>query len=198
VREGTTTKVDTTADNHLTIDKPAGAAAGDLLVSCFSLNGSTVKSAPSGWTQISAVTTVARPRVYGYYRVAGASEPASYRWITKDKVTSAGGIARYSGASGLDVAASKASGTAGTTGTVPGVTTVTKDAMVVGCMGVSSSSTPVQIDGPAGMSEVWDLDGTRHEFDDVRQATPGPTGTRSWTFSTSRDWAGWVAALRPR
>jgi hypothetical protein len=144
------------------------------------------------------VTGVARPRVYGYYRVAGAAEPASYRWSFDTKVASAGGIARYTGASGLDVPAAKASGLAGTTGTVPGVTTVTKDAMVVGCMGVSSSSTPVQVAGPVGMSELWNLAGTPNEAADGLQSTPGPTGAKSWTFSNARDWAGWVAALRPR
>src|SRR4051795_2181732 len=198
VRQTQAIKVDTTADNHLTINKPAGTSSGDLLVSCFSLDGSTVKSAPSGWTQIAAVTSVSRPRVYGYYRVAGASEPASYRWVTSNKVANSGGIVRYTGATGLDVSAAKASGSSGRTGTVPGVTTITKDAMVVGCMGVNSSSTPVQITGPAGMSEVWNLTGSPNESADARQATPGPTGTRSWTFSDSRDWAGWVTALRPQ
>src|SRR3954452_12005966 len=197
VRQTQAIKVDTTADNHLTINKPAGTSSGDLLVSCFSLDGSTVKSAPSGWTQIAAVTSVSRPRVYGYYRVAGASEPASYRWVTSNKVANSGGIVRYTGASGLDVSAAKASGSSGRTGTVPGVTTITKDAMVVGCMGVNSSSTPVQLTGPAGMSEVWNLTGSPNESADVRQSTPGPTGTRSWPFSNSRDWAGWVPALRP-
>src|SRR3954447_6832629 len=198
VRQTQAIKVDTTADNHLTINKPAGTSSGDLLVSCFSLDGSTVKSAPSGRTQIAAVTSVSRPRVYGYYRVAGASEPASYRWVTSNKMANSGGIVRYTGASGLDVSAAKASGSSGRTGTVPGVTTITKDAMVVGCMGVNSSSTPVQITGPAGMSEVWNLTGSPNESADARQATPGPTGTRSWTFSDSRDWAGWVTALRPQ
>ncbi|MFL6133267.1 MAG: PKD domain-containing protein, partial [Nocardioidaceae bacterium] len=198
LRQTESTKVDTTADTHLTITKPAGTSSGDLLVSCFSLNGSTVKSAPSGWTAMAAVTNVARPRVYGYYRIAGASEPASYRWNTNASVASSGGIVRYSGASGLDAPAVKASGLSGTTATVPGVTTVTSNAMVVGCMGVGLSATPVQITGPTSMSQVWDLAGTQNEFDDAGQATPGPTGTRTWTFTHARDWAGWLAALRPR
>jgi hypothetical protein len=190
--------VNSAAENGLAIAKPAGTSSGDLLVSCLSLNGSTVKQAPSGWTEITAVTSVARPRVYGYYKVASASEPASYRWGLDSKVASAGGIVRYSGASGLDGPAAKASGLSGTTGTVPGVTTVTNDAMVVGCMGVSSSATPVQVTGPVGMSQAWSLAGTPNAFADARQATPGPTGPKSWTFSNARDWAGWVAALRPR
>src|SRR4051794_9602509 len=198
IRQTQATRADTTADNHLTITKPAGTSSGDLLVSCFSLDGSTVKSAPSGWTAIAAVTNVARPRVYGYYRIAGASEPASYRWTTNASVASSGGIVRYSGASGLDAPAVKGSGLSGTTATVPGVTTVTSNAMVVGCMGLGLSATAAQITGPASMSQVWDLTGTQNEFDDARQATPGPTGTRTWTFTHARDWAGWVAALRPR
>ena len=198
-RAGTTTSIGTAADKGLSINKPANTVSGDLLVACLALDGSSVakSGAPNGWTQIAAVTGVANPRVYGYYKVAGATEPSSYRWGFAAKVASGGGIARYTGAAGLDVGASAAAGGAASSGSVPGVTTVTEGAMIVGCMGINSSATTISINGPAGMSQAWDLGGKRHEFDDVLQPAAGATGQLSWGFSSAREWAGWVAALRP-
>jgi PKD repeat protein len=200
VRASTSTSVATTADAGLTIDKPTGTSAGDLLVSCLALNGSSVASsgAPAGWTRFAAATGVTNPRVYGYYKVADASEPASYRWGFSSTITSGGGIVRYTGAAGLDAAASTAAGAAATSGTVPGVTTSTANAMLVGCAGINSGATSITITGPAGMSEVWDLGGKRHELDDALQAIPGASGAKTWSFSSSREWAGWLTALRPQ
>jgi PKD repeat protein len=200
VRGSTSTSIATTADAGLTIDKPTGTSAGDLLVSCLALNGSSVASsgAPAGWTKFAGVTSVANPRVYGYYKMASASEPANYRWGFSSSVTSGGGIVRYTGASGLDTAASTAAGAAATSGTVPGVTTSTANAMLVGCAGINSGATSITITGPAGMSEVWDLGGKRHELDDTLQAIPGASGAKTWSFSSSREWAGWLTALRPQ
>jgi hypothetical protein len=200
VRASTSTSVATTADAGLTIDKPTGTSAGDLLVSCLALNGSSVASsgAPAGWTRFAAATGVTNPRVYGYYKVADASEPASYRWGFSSTITSGGGIVRYTGAAGLDGPASTAAGAAATSGTVPGVTTSTANAMLVGCAGINSGATSITITGPAGMSEVWDLGGKRHELDDALQAIPGASGAKTWSFSSSREWAGWLTALRPQ
>jgi PKD repeat protein len=198
VRQSTSTVVNTTAGTTVTVAAPSGTASGDVLVSCLALNGSTVKTAPAGWSAIVGVTSVSNPRVYGYYKVAGASEPTSYSWTLASSVANGAGIARYSGASGPDGAAAQASGASGTTGTVPGVTTTTAGAMVVGCMGVNSSSATSTITPPSGMTQAWDLGGKRHEYADGLQSAAGATGNRSWTFNASRAWAGWLVALRPR
>jgi hypothetical protein len=113
-------------------------------------------------------------------------------------VVSAGGIARYTGASGVDGSASTAAGASSKTGTVPGVTTTSANDMVVGCMGINSGATTITITGPTGMSEAWDLAGKRNELDDAVQAAPGPSGDKTWTFSSGREWAGWLAALSPQ
>ena len=113
VRESVSQATNTAASTTLTVPKPANVAQGDLLVSCLSLNGGSITAtgAPAGWTRLAAVTTISNPKVYGYYKVATASESASYSWTTTS-TTSGGGIARYSGASGLDTAATSASGAA--------------------------------------------------------------------------------------
>ncbi len=61
----------------------------------------------------------------------------------------------------------------------------------------NSSSTTLAITSPGGMSQAWDVGGKRHELADRIQATAGPSGDKTWTFSAGREWAGWLAALRP-
>ena len=79
-RQGTSTTVNTTATPSINIAKPSGTVAGDVLVSCLASNGTKVAATgiPAGWTQIAAVLQGTSTRAFGYYKVAGASEPASY------------------------------------------------------------------------------------------------------------------------
>lgn len=200
-REATAVVVNTSATNGITIGTPAGTVAGDVLVACLALNGGTVSTAPPGWVRIAAVTSVANPHIFGYYRVAGATEPNSYRFSLSSSVTNGGGIARYSGVDAavpLDAPASVgASGTATTSASLAGVTTTTSNTMLAGCMAANSSSTSFTISSPAGMVQAWDVGGKRHELADGIQTATGPTGSRTWTFSAARTWAGWLVALRP-
>jgi transposase-like protein len=141
-RESTSTAVNGTATGTVRIATPAGITPGDVLVACLALNGGAVTGTgvPTGWSPIASVTATANPHVFGYYKVAGPSEPTAYQWTLTSSVQNAGGIARYSGvdtARPLDGAAKTATGAAATAGTVPGVTTATANAMVIGCMGIS-------------------------------------------------------------
>jgi len=114
---------------------------------------------------------------------------------------SSGGIARYSGvntASPLDAPVSTTGSAAAVTAlTVPGVTTVSPGAMLVGAVALNSSNITVLITGPSGMTERWDLGGKRQEYDDAVQQPTGNSGAKTWTFSSAREGAGWLAALRP-
>jgi hypothetical protein len=189
--------VNATAATSLRMARPDGVVAGDVLVSCVTLNGGTVSStgAPAGWTPLASLTSLANPKVYGYYKVATGTEPTDYSWTTSS--TTAGGvIARYSGAAGPDTPASTASGGAASSGTVGQVTTTTANAMLVGCMGLNSAS--ATLSSPAGMTEVVETGARRFELADGLQPAAGGSGTRTWTFSGAREWAGWLVALRPR
>ena len=201
-RQGISTTVNTTATTSVTIAKPSGTVAGDMLVSCLASNGTKVSSTgvPAGWTQIAAVLQGTSTRAFGYYKVAGASEPASYTWTLNASVANSGGIARYSGVSAttpVDGTPQSASGTAATSGTVPGITTSAANAMLVGCMSIDSSSASVTITPPTGMAQAWNLAGKRHAVADAAQPVVGPSGAKTWTFSGAREWAGWMIALRP-
>lgn len=201
VRESVSTVVNATATGQVSIPRPAGTVQGDLLVSCLALNGGGVTGSgvPAGWTLIAAVPGVTNPKVFGYYRVAGASEPATYTWTLSSVVANSGGIARYSGVDPvqpLDGAPTTAAAGSGTSAVLPGVTTTAPNAMLVGCVGINSSSVSALISSPLGMTQAWDIGGKRHELADGIVAAAGSTGTRAWTLSASRAWAGWLVALR--
>ncbi|WP_202911352.1 PKD domain-containing protein [Segeticoccus rhizosphaerae] len=201
IRGSDSTAVATTAADGLTIDPPAGTSAGDVLVACLALNGTSVSGTgvPDGWTRIATTTGTSQsnPRVYGYYKIAGASEPSSYHWGYSKSVTSSGGIARYTGASAPETEVSIASGPSANTATLPGITTTAADDVLLGCMGLNTGATSITITAPQEMTQVWDLDGKRQEFDDAPLSQAGPTGPRTWQFSQSREWAGWLTAIRP-
>ncbi|MEP6639748.1 MAG: PKD domain-containing protein [Chloroflexota bacterium] len=202
VRESVSTVVNATATSSVAIPAPAGTTLGDVLVACLALNGSSVSSSgvPAGWTLIAAALGGANPHTLGYYHVAGSAEPASFTWRLSASVANGAGIARYSGvraASPIDATATTASGASATTGTLPGLTTATPGAMLVGCMAINSSSTGVSIGAPIGMAEAWDIGGKRQELADRIQSAAGPSGSKTWTFSSAREWAGWLVALRP-
>ena len=197
VRGSFSTAVNTTAATSLRIARPDGVVAGDVLVSCVTLNGGSVNSSgvPAGWTQLAALTSLSNPKVFGYFKVATGTEPADYSWTTSS-TTGGGVIARYSGAAGPDGPVTSASGAAASSGTVGEVTTTTANAMLVGCMGVNSSS--ATLSSPAGMTEVAETGARRFELADGLQPAAGASGTKTWTFSSAREWAGWLVALRPR
>ena len=202
-RESIATVVNATATATVIVNAPTGIVAGDLLVSCLALNGSSVSATgvPAGWSPIASVASIANPRIYGYYRIAGASEPTSYQWTLTASVANSAGIARYSGVNTsqpLDGAAGTATGTSSTTAALPSVTTSVANARLIGCIAVNSGNASLLITSPAGMSQAWDIAGKRQELADQAIAAAGPSGTRTWSFSSSREWAGWLVALRPR
>jgi hypothetical protein len=56
----------------------------------------------------------------------------------------------------------------------------------------------VTLTSPTGMSQVIETGTRKFEFADGIQATAGASGTKTWTFSAAREWAGWLVALRPK
>jgi len=72
--------ITTSGSNTYTVSRPAGAAAGDVLLAGLSFNASG--SVVDLWT---------------YYHVVDASEPASYSWKVASSGTGVIGIADYTG-----------------------------------------------------------------------------------------------------
>jgi hypothetical protein len=80
--------------------------------------------------------------------------------------------------------------------TVPGVTTVTDGAVVIGGLGLDSKS--VAVAAPAGWGEAWESTGGQvAELASRAPAQAGATGTVTWSLSAATAAAGWIRALRP-
>ena len=87
-----------TGSNGLTISKPTGAVAGDVLVAQLVVNSSsTTITPPSGWTLIRSTSSGSSVIMASYDKVAGASEPSSYRWTFNVIQPATGGISDYIG-----------------------------------------------------------------------------------------------------
>ena len=84
----------------LTLAKPAGVQTGDVLVASVGFANSATVATPSGWTQVPGLrgTVGSGQELVTWYRVAGASEPASYTFTAGSGTDAiSGGISAYTG-----------------------------------------------------------------------------------------------------
>jgi len=78
---GTSTKVVVQGASNFTLSKPSTVVAGHTMVAAYFSTITGAATAPSGWTLIRSDTSCGIFGTMGsYYKVAGASEPASYTW----------------------------------------------------------------------------------------------------------------------
>ncbi len=155
----------TTANNGaggtgLTIPKPSGTAAGDILVAQIVVNsGSTTITAPSGWQLIRSTASSVAMVMASYYKVATSSEPSSYHWTFSASQPATGGISDYIGVSTttpIDGSSGKVNGNTATASFTQ-ITTTVADDMVLALVGVSGNTT---ITPPSGYVEDYDRNDT--------------------------------------
>jgi PKD repeat protein len=198
-----TTATNTTGSATVTVPVPAGVVPGDVLVAQFTTNNApTVSAAPAGWSTVAPRLTVGSgAALFAYYHVVTGAEPASYTWTLSAAQKWNAGMTDFHGvntAAPFDTAATTAVDTSYSRSTlaVPGVTTVTPGAMLVG--GVGADSSGVAVTPPSGTTEAFESSGAQVS-ELVHQALPtaGATGTRTWTYASAAASTGWVRALRP-
>lgn len=181
----------------LTITKPAGTVAGDVMIAAVTATPSSIPiTPPTGWTLIQSQQQTANTSsvVSAFYRVAGASEPSSYTWILASGHAGAvGGILSYSGvdtAVPLDVSA-KAATPKSLNHAAPSVTTTQTGDMLVTVHEYTSSRswTP-----PAGMTERVDIassgrssSGITLEMNELLLGVPSATGTKTARAAANSD-----------
>jgi hypothetical protein len=181
----------------LTIARPNGVQAGDLLLAQIRHRSLSTLTPPTGWTEI---TTIAQSTAHHgvYYKIASGSEPASYQYNQNaDAGRMAGGIGAYIGvdpttpinawaASGLDTA----------TLVAPTANATVPDTRVVrlwGWRGPSATDPGVGFNAPpSGLTQRWseqvghsNNDRNRVLAADRVQAAPGAVGTATASGSTS-------------
>jgi PKD repeat protein len=200
-----TTGTSTAAVTAVTVGKPAGVTNGDVLIAQITANANpSIASAPSGWsTVISPLSISTGARVFVYYHVVtnAAAEPASYTWQLSAAQKWNAVVSDFHGVNAttpFDTAASTRVDTtySATTVAVPGVTTATSGAMLVGGVGLDSSATGIT--QPSGWTEGGEGTGAQvAELASQARPSAGATGTATWTLSNAAASAGWLRALRP-
>jgi hypothetical protein len=190
----------------VTVPKPAGVRTGDVLVAQITADGApTVSAVPAGWTSVlpSSLAASSGARGFAYYRVVGnaASEPASWTWQLNSARKWGAGMTAFSGVDTsrpLDTTVSTVvdSSYGSSTVTVPGVSTTTAGAMLVGGVALDSGSTTVT--PPGGWTEGFEAGGVQTaELAFRPAASVGATGNVSWSLSKATAFGGWLTALRP-
>jgi MSHA biogenesis protein MshQ len=191
----------------LTISKPADVVTNDVMLAQITVRGGTgvTITAPSGWAQIrreNSGTTLAQAI---YWKLAGASEPASYAWTFSATQKASGGIAAYSGVStSTPINAHGGQANASSTSvTAPSITPTAAGARLVGFFGTATGTT---FTSPGSMTERWDTAstggsaGTRttSEGADQTLGVTGATGTRVATAGATAVNIGQLVALTPQ
>jgi len=204
VSAGGSTTAGSAATTGVTLTKPSGTTAGDVLVASFTADGTPNASAPSGWTSfVPRLSPNSGATLFGYYHVVTAGESASsWSWTLDSAMKWNGGMTRYLGVdttSPIDGSVSTAvnNDTAATSVTVSGVTTSSAGGMVIGGIGADGSSpTTTQ---PNGWTEAWESTGQQIAEQAYQARTSaGATGSQTWTISAGRALAGWLVALRAK
>lgn len=200
-------KATTNGGTSVTVTKPAGTVADDILIAVVAWNSGATITPPAGWTLLRTDTDGALTHKT-YYKVAGGSEGASYQWSFSAGADAAAAVAAYSGgrtSSPINAHGGNADGDA--TVTAPSITTNKNNCKLVGLFAINGTT---GIGGGAGtwtpasgMTEREDSGGTTNvdvsvELADETQATAGASGSRTATAApTVLDSVGALLAIAP-
>ncbi|MGV3724636.1 MAG: SBBP repeat-containing protein, partial [Actinomycetota bacterium] len=183
----------------LTLPRPSGVAAGDVLVAAIATGSTSVSfTAPAGWGQVINASESTTIRTIVYRRVAVGAEPASYTWTFNSSVRAVGAAAAYSGGNPAQpIAVADGFGNAVSTAiTAPGVTTPVAGTRLihVGATAVATTIAP-----PGGMTERAEAVGSALtlSLSDEPRPTAGPTGSRTATAGSAARNVGHSVAVRP-
>jgi hypothetical protein len=192
----------TSATGAVTISKPAGVAAGNVLVAQFAVAANAVTvTPPAGWTLIRSDDNAPRQlEQFAYVHMAGASEPATYTFTgSVTAVQAAGGIAAYQNVASVATVNAQGGQTnaSSTNITAPSITTSVANTRLVGLYSIQLNTT---ITAPAGMTRRWNVaSGTTLQIAiaDVAFAGPGASGAKTATAGAADFNIGELIALRP-
>ena len=193
----------------ITINRPTGTQKGDVMVAVIAVVPSSASiTAPGGWALINRQNNPSgnSNALAVYYKVASATEPASYTWVLSANNGNAGGIMAFSGvdnAGPIHTFAGQLTTSASTSIAAPSVTTTMADTMIVTAHEYAASR---RWNAPAGMTEAFDVasravnnrNGVSTLGSYMPKPTAGPTGTLIATTGGNADTgAGITVALKP-
>ena len=173
----------------ITLSKPTGAAAGNLLIALFYVQCDTQPTItpPAGWTS-RGTTTGTQTRAQVFTKIAGDSEPASYDFTSSlTIVVGSGAISAYASTLSIVIGDYLFDATTTNPGVAPTVTTTINNAMLFCAFFAIALGSAV-----TGMTSRVALNNGVRDIASFDQtiANAGATGTRtytgsgsSWTFS---------------
>lgn len=191
----------TTAGNingtTLSITKPAGVGAGNLMVLFVQVFATGITVASTGWTPI--IETDGGSGFGNDFTMAvltklddGTAGPYTVTWDGTDRWR-IGAIAGYRGCLGtVDASSGASSGASSATMRSPSLTTIQANTMLVSG-GAAEDGSPA-VTPPGGMTERAELNGLY--IADVVQANPGASGDKDATITASWN-VGTMVALAP-
>ena len=220
VQRGVATTASITTAGSVTINKPSGVVAGDVMIATLTKLGSTTAlTAPSGWAVISQAILRTGTTTYGavMVRVADGTDGANYTFPLGTTTTAVGDIVAFANVNATGGV--KQDGTAGgpfdvtpvamtvnTSGsaavTAATLTTVTANAAVIMCgmAGGTSTWSAWSCTSPGALTEIADHHQTTAGSVGVAWATKasaGATGGAGATLSVTQRNGGILLALRP-
>jgi MSHA biogenesis protein MshQ len=199
----------------LTIAVPTGTAQNDVMIASIAFRprqpGATTDvdiTAPAGWTLVRRMnnTGASANALAVFRRVAGAGEPASYRWtfacyatcVTAEFESAVGGIKTFSGVDTTNpVDVENGQATAIGAHTAPSINTTVANTLLVASHAYASSGT---WSAPAGMAETVDVQSSQLtiEMSYASQAAAAATGAKQATPNPDDDIGNaHLLALRP-
>ncbi len=182
----------TVNSTSLVINKPTGTQQGDLMIAFMAGESAGTWTGDTGWTEV--VDANVKFALRAAYKVAGASEGASYTFTSSSSRILSGAILTYRGAA-YDAIGSIASGANPLVITGP---TASEDfSVLIGYAGRLASG--VTITAPASMTaRVTDNDGNAPSYVIADEyVLAGATGTRSFTIGSAVDVSGVLLTIKP-
>ena len=216
-RRGSATTARSTTTS-LIISKPSGVVQNDILIVNIASRGNNIAPTSSGWTLLRSSALGGSTIRYGsvLYKIAGASEPASYTFALGSGSTGgAGAILAFSGVdvtNPFDVSPGTIASGSTTAVSASAITTVTPNAAIIllgqaagtnGGASISWSNTAYRTaTSPGALTELYDNQQTtiRASVGAAWAFKPanGSTGAGSATITTAVANGGLLIALRPK
>lgn len=201
------------ASGSLTLSRPAGVQAGDVLIAHVALHTHSFSAnplpAPSGWTIVRVDTDLNHVTAGVFRRIAGSSEPGTYTFTNDSGDTSrqvVGTIVAYRGVdtvNPIDVHGGSTDLSGSDTVVAPSVTTSRAGARLLSLVGAFGDG-PGPATPPGSMTERYEQYlaapsdiGIVGEAADEVIVSAGATGTRSTTVPATDTSVAQAVALRP-
>ncbi len=216
-RRGSATTARTTSTT-LTISRPSGIVQNDMLIVNIASRGNNIAPSSSGWTLLRSSALGGSTIRFGsvLYKIAGASEPTSYRFaLGAGSTGGAGAIVAFSGVdptNPFDVAPETITSGSTTSVSASAITTVTPNAALLfmgqaagtngGASITWSNSAYRTATSPGALTEIYDNQQTTIRASVgaawAYKTTIGSTGSGSATITTAVANGGLLVALRPK